>query len=363
MITLVKSDIARVGGAEKYARVLIRAFQEKGREVKLITSGPVPLDLHCEVLTKELHSKTSVLKLHEFNNFCKNELTNSPAGPIFALDRYVAATHIRAGSGVHKAYLSHRKETDSIFRRTSHLFNPLHRAHLKIEKNGFEHPDLQVLFTNSHLVKNEILTHYNVDEKKISVIHNGAPWQELQPHFSDWHSHHNPNHYHFLFIGHNFERKGLRPLLHSLSLLKRQDWILSVVGSDKEQKKFHRLVNQLGIATHIHFYGSQKNTIPFLQAADCLVIPSYYDPFAGVTVEALAMGLFVVSSVTNGGSEVLTKETGSIIEELNNPEAVKHSLETAMTRPKNQTLSQKIRDSVKHLALSTQLSKYIEELL
>ena len=47
---------------------------------------------------------------------------------------------------------------------------------------------------------------------------------------------------------------------------------------------------------------------PFYQMADALVIPSFYDPFANVTVEALAMGLFVLSSKHNGGPEILTKK-------------------------------------------------------
>ncbi len=55
---------------------------------------------------------------------------------------------------------------------------------------------------------------------------------------------------------------------------------------------------------------------PFYQLADALAIPSFYDPFANVTVEALAMGLFVVSSRSNGGFEILDPSKGIIIENL-----------------------------------------------
>ena len=42
--------------------------------------------------------------------------------------------------------------------------------------------------------------------------------------------------------------------------------------------------------------GYPDNVLKFYKIADCLVIPSFYDPFANVTVEALAMGVFVITS-------------------------------------------------------------------
>ena len=65
------------------------------------------------------------------------------------------------------------------------------------------------------------------------------------------------------------------------------------------------LAAKLNIQRRVTFFGPQKEIRPFYQFADALVIPSFYDPFANVTVEALAMGLFVVSSKSNGGHEIL----------------------------------------------------------
>ena len=158
--------------------------------------------------------------------------------------------------------------------------NPLHRLILKLEKQAFENPDLKLLFTNSHMVRNEILEHYQVDPNKIRVIHNGVEWNEMQSDFDSWESNRlklarkrglNLNRYQFLFIGHNYRRKGLAKLLKALSLLFNRDFDLSVVGAEKHLKEFQQLTIQLKLQNHVHFFGPQKDTRSFYQIADALL--------------------------------------------------------------------------------------------
>src|SRR5476649_411631 len=48
-------------------------------------------------------------------------------------------------------------------------------------------------------------------------------------------------------------------------------------------------------------------------AADVFLLPTLYDPFANVTLEALAAGLPVITSAQNGASEIMTHETNGFI--------------------------------------------------
>lgn len=351
-LTLLKTRFDCSGGAEKYARTLANTFHEKGYKVTVLTTGPLTGAHPFRVLSHKLKSKTSVSKLWEFEAFCDRMLKQNPSQIILGLDRNRFQTHLRASSGVHKAYLRHRKHYDPAWKRFFHHLNPLHSSLLHFEKVSFEDPDLKVLITNSHLVKDEILQSYVIDEEKIHVIHNGVQWKAFEEPFLQTPYEKKP--FEFLFIGSGFERKGLRPLLLALSQLK-EEFHLSVVGSDKAAHTFQTLPKN-----KVTFYGAQKEIVPFLQKADCLVIPSYYDPFANVTVEALAMGLFVVSSKTNGGSEVLTPETGAIIEELHDTDSIIAALKKAFARPKTPSCANMIRESVKHLDFSTQLDRYIQ---
>lgn len=358
-VTILKTHFMKLGGAEKYARHLADAFHQKGCRVTVLTTGPIDDSFPYEVVSCSLHSKTSVSKLWEFEAFCEQRLKAHPSDIILGLDRNRFQTHLRASSGVHKSFLDHRKKFESNWKSFRHLFNPLHTSLLHIEKMGFENPDLKVLFTNSNLVKEEVLSHYVIDPQKINVVHNGVEWHKWQEPFDHWEEIERPDRFEFLFLGSNFDRKGLKRLLAGLKLLPDQNIHLSVVGSDKNQKTFEKM-SPKNIVT---YYGEQADIIPFLQKADCLVIPSHYDPFANVTVEALAMGLFVVSSKTNGGCEVLTPETGCIIEDLYNDESVKAALSTAMQYPKTPERATMIRNSIKHLDFSTQLNTYLETCL
>ncbi|MBS0630117.1 MAG: glycosyltransferase family 4 protein [Verrucomicrobia bacterium] len=351
-ITILKSRFNSQGGAEKYARCLADALHKKGCQVTVLTTettGTFPY----EVINHKLRSLTSLGKVLEFDAFCQKYIKRHPTDIVFGHDRNTFQTHLRAGSGVHRSFLKHRKLSEPRWLCFRHKCNPLHATLLNIEKKGFEHPDLKVLFANSNLVKNEILTHYNIAPEKIEVIHNGVEWADWQQSFDAWPTQKREDRFEFLFLGSNFERKGLAPLLAALRKL-RGDFHLSVVGKDKNQRKFEQLATGLPVS----FYGPQQDVRPFLQIADSLVIPSFYDPFANVTTEALAMGLFVVSSKTNGGSEVLSSENGAIIED-----DLTAALEIALTQPKTVESALKIRQSIKHLDFATNLNTYIEKCL
>ena len=359
-ITILKSRFTGQGGAEKYARCLAEAFFKKGCQVTVLTTDPVVGSFPFEIISTPLKSHTSVSKLWEFERFCEHYIQTHPTDCLFGHDRNRFQTHIRAGSGVHKSFLETRKHYEPAWKRWRHALNPLHTSLLHFEKTSFEHPDLEVLFTNSYLVKSQILAHYNVEEEKIHVVHNGVEWHKWQKSFDEWDTVYTPNRFDLLFLGSNFGRKGLLPLLKGLKAYGNKDIHLSVVGKDKQQKWYENLVSKWGLTHQVTFYGSQDQITPFLQKADALAIPSYYDPFANVTVEALAMGLFVMSSTMNGGCEVLNEETGCVIEDLNSPDDMKAALEKAVSKPKTKERAASIRQSVQHLDFSTQLQAYLD---
>lgn len=345
-VAILKKDLNAKGGLEKYTHKIKEAFQKKGVEVTLISATPKSF-------------LPSFYKLIQYEKAVLNRLKQERFDVIFGMERNSFQTHYRAGSGVHAAFLQRRTLTESTFKQLSFRLNPLHQTILSLEKKCFENKDLKKIFTNSKMVKNEILSHYNVDEKLIEVVYNGAPYYEWETNFQNSFEKKKET-FELLFIGNDYKRKGLLFLLNGIKLLKINDLHLSVVGYDKNLKSYEFLVKKMGLEKKVTFYGPQKNIIPFYQKADCLCIPSIYDPAANVTMEALCMGLFVVSSTTNGAFEILTEKTGSIIEDLKDPQSVKQSLIEALKhlKTKNQAIS--IRNSVKELDFSIQLDKIID---
>ena len=360
-IAFIKEKLSGKGGLEKWAARLIPAFA-KTCDVTLLTTDLSPFD--------DASITTVRFPKAGFDKRCRHFLKKHPQEIAFGLDRFSAQTHHRAGNGVHPAFLERRKVTDPKWKVKTFHYNPHHRKILSIEKSGYE--NAQKIFTNSHMVKKEITRFYDVDPKNIEVIHNGVEWNEMSSDFAKWEKtktsfakelHLDLSDHQFLFIGNGYRRKGLDILLHALSRLDRKDVHLSVIGKDKELKKYIAMAKRLGIAGRVSFYGPRGDIRKFYALADTLVIPSHYDPFANVTIEALAMGLFVISSPFNGGSEILTRETGIVIPSLLEIDGVIDSLKTAMTRPKTATSANAIRQSVETFELDDVVGKYVSATL
>ncbi len=371
-IVLLKSNFHKKGGLEKYAWRTAKAFAAKGMHVDILTTGKkeeFPSDDQIVFHPLQTCRWPGFRRIEQYDHFCTQWTEQNHSPLIFGMDRNRMQTHLRAGNGTHISYLHHRALFEGFWKRATIPFNPLHKTILQIEKESFENPRLQKLIANSFMVKEEILRYYAVDEKKISVIHNGVEWHENENDFSLWFSQKkrvaqklqlDPNLFHFLFIGHGYLRKGLTPLLHALSRLPTRDFHLSVIGKEKKIKEFLSLTHKLHLEKNVSFFGPLEEILPFYQLADCLVIPSFYDPFANVTVEALAMGIFVVSSKTNGGHEILSSSNGTIIENILDPDAMKESLLCAMNHPKTKESAEKIRLSIRHLDFSKQLELLIQ---
>lgn len=359
-VVLLKSRSSNHGGLEKYASRIGKAFVERGERVSILTTG----EAEAPMYSIKTVPWPAFLRMEQFDWFVRRWLKKNGGDLVFGMDRNRHQTHIRAGNGVHAAYLESRILTEGRVKALLCKCNPLHRKILELEQAAFENPALQKLFTNSHMVREQVMKHYAIDSAKIQVIHNGVEWDEMEADFSQWKQAREEglkklnlpaDSFHFLFIGHGYLRKGLDRLLIGLAQLKGGDFHLSVIGKDNEMDLYRAKAVQLGLKDNIHFFGPSQEIRLFYQLADCLAIPSFYDPFANVTVEALAMGLFVVSSKHNGGHEILNSGNGAIIEDLLSPDAMSEALATALKHRKTDESSRRIRNSVKHLDFSNQL--------
>ena len=107
----------------------------------------------------------------------------------------------------------------------------------------------------------------------------------------------------FLYVGSGFERKGVAQALQALA--RTPDAHLLIVGHDKKAKQYQRLSRSLGVGQRAHFVGAQTDVKPYYGLADALLLPTLYDPFPNVVVEAMACGLPVITSKKCGAAELI----------------------------------------------------------
>jgi D-inositol-3-phosphate glycosyltransferase len=153
-----------------------------------------------------------------------------------------------------------------------------------------------------------------------------------------------------LFVGRIEPLKGLANLIQALSIIRgngkcgRDCYCLVVIGGDPdaskdtmsaEMYKVKKLCSELGLDDLVLFLGKRaQETLPYYySAADMLIMPSYYESFGMVALEAMACGTPVVASQV-GGLPYLVKDgkTGFVVPG-GDPQALVEPLNRLMNDP------------------------------
>jgi D-inositol-3-phosphate glycosyltransferase len=125
-----------------------------------------------------------------------------------------------------------------------------------------------------------------------------------------------------LFVGRIEPLKGVDILLGAAAQLEAEsDCFVLVIGGDNsarggELAHLRHLASELGIAEQVNFVGAvDHERLPlFYSAADVCVVPSFYESFGLVALEAMACGTPVVASRVGGlAGTVRDAETGYLI--------------------------------------------------
>ena len=119
----------------------------------------------------------------------------------------------------------------------------------------------------------------------------------------------------FVALGH-FERKGLPLILDAMRSDLPGHVKLDIVGGEPDLvDRYRRRVDEMGLTSRVHFAGMQKDVRPHFWSADAFVLPSVYEVFPLVALEAAAAGVPMVVSPLNGVEEFLTDgENGFLID-------------------------------------------------
>jgi D-inositol-3-phosphate glycosyltransferase len=124
-----------------------------------------------------------------------------------------------------------------------------------------------------------------------------------------------------LFVGRIEPLKGIDILINAVAQLgDESDFHVLIVGGDRRSRRqvshLQELASDLGIGERVCFLGAvDHEQLPlYYNAADVCVVPSYYESFGLVALEAMACGTPVVASRVGGlTGTVRDGETGYLI--------------------------------------------------
>lgn len=161
---------------------------------------------------------------------------------------------------------------------------------------------------------------YKADPRKIVVVPPGVDIHHFYPIPKDEaraFTNVPMDHLNILFVGRIEPLKGIDVLIQAIGMMTRQGFVerkrlsVTIIGGDPlasreamthEMARLQDLRNEYGVGDVVTFLGkrSQDTLVYFYSAADVLVMPSHYESFGMVALEAMACGTPVVASEVGG---------------------------------------------------------------
>jgi UDP-glucose:(heptosyl)LPS alpha-1,3-glucosyltransferase len=308
-VAFVRQRYAHDGGAERFVSRALDALRSRNVSLTLVTREWRGGE-GFEVIACNPFYLGRLWRDWSFARAVCRELEKRPFDLVQSHERIACCDIYRAGDGVHREWLKQRSRVLGRAGRLGLALNPYHHYVKAAERAVFTSARLKAVICNSRMVRDEIKRYFHLPDDKLPVIYSGVDTSvyhpDLKKHRAEIRARYGipEGATLFLFVGSGFERKGLSALLQAMARLPDNVFLL-VVGRDKHAQRFQRDAGALGLSRRAFFAGAQSDVKPYYGAADALALPTLYDPFPNVVLEAMASGLPVVTSLQCGAAELI----------------------------------------------------------
>jgi len=310
------------GGVENVAFETARGLVSAGDRVTVVTRSGVP-PAGVDLVPVRAPGGWQPLRVLGFSRAAARA-TRHGFDVVQSFSRTRHQDVFRAGGGIHAEFLERCHAGDRLRR-----LSPRHATLLAIERRVFADPR-QLVVCNSRWVRDGIAERYRVPPERLAVVPNGVDLERFHPRQRGttgralrerlgagdrtvW-----------LFAGSGFARKGLDVALRALARGGTAGDVLWVAGRDAPAR-WRRLAATLGVEERVVFLGARNDLEGVFAACDALLLPTRYDAFANVCLEACAAGVPVVTSASNGAAEI-ARQAGRVVERADDVEGFAEAL-------------------------------------
>ncbi|HRF09879.1 MAG TPA: glycosyltransferase family 4 protein [Xanthobacteraceae bacterium] len=334
-IAFIRQRFSRFGGGELILDRTIAALAARGVPLTLIAREWEPREgvafQRCDPPRSPRASRDS-----RFARAACDLVAALPETLVQSHERVPCCDIYRAGDGVHAAYLAHRARGMGFFKTLFQNFSAYHRDVIALERTMFASPRLKAVIVNSEMVADEIVTHFGYPRERIHHIPNGidlprfdsADLVKLREETRSGLGFSGARKV-FVIVGSGYERKGVAQAIEALAQSKSGAGLI-VIGHDKNVSRYEKLAARRGISGDVRFPGKQSDVLPYLAAADAMILPSIYDPFPSSVLEGLAAGLPVITSETSGARDIVRELDGGLVRDANDIDGLAQSITIAL---------------------------------
>ena len=316
-------SVINFGGGERHLVDLSRSLVDLGHEVYAASVPGSPLWNELSFLKQERTLALSRL----------NYLKNLAALAGFIRAHNIHIVHVHAARDYHLAAMAVKLASRVRLVLTRHVLFPLRGINKHLLK------DTARVIAVSQAVAESLRQNGVIDSSKITVVHNGIDVDRFKQSTA------REGDFPLLVgtVGHLAPIKGHDLFLQAAALISvhRQDVQFVIIGEDKSPQKGDRkalesLVAELGLDGSVTMPGWSNDISGALSSMTVFVSAARAEPFGLSIVEAMAAGLPVVATASEGASEIIEDgHTGKLVP-LEDPESlaevIKHLLDDPLER-------------------------------
>lgn len=346
-IAITHTRYSFVGGVEKYLFSLVKRLLNEGHEVHYFchfweAEADSRIQFHK---ISNIFKPFRALKVWSFDRWSRAAIEAGDYDLVHGFTKTGKQDIYTDGSGCLKAYQEY-----SLKEGQSSPFSPwvaslkklsLHQRIVeKLERERFTRGHFRRILAMSKFAQRQICRRYDVTEDEVKVIYNGVDFDDFNPtgreglraefrqrlNYSD-------KEVVALIVGNDYRRKGVETLIQATKLIKEagglpdgRQFRVAIVGKEKQkyEMRLYDLAQKLALHRDVRFFGPQRNIAEWHVLSDLHVLPTRFDIFGNVILEAMAMGRPTIVSSMAGAAEVVKEgETGLILTDPKDAKALK----------------------------------------
>jgi UDP-glucose:(heptosyl)LPS alpha-1,3-glucosyltransferase len=230
---------------------------------------------------------------------------------VMSFARVLNADIVRSGGSAHSSYIRAARRWQSTIASAAMRLSTYHRAQIALERASFKSRYFRQAIAVSERVRQDLLKTFTLAPSKVVTLYNGVDLRRFAPNRDQSLARKIRRELGIpedsravAFVGHGFARKGLRFLLEAWPLVNLRTCLL-VAGEDRAAAAYRRRAMQLGLDERIFFIGARADIEHLFAAVDALALPSLFEPFGNVVMEAMAAGLPALCSKLTGAAELI----------------------------------------------------------
>ena len=327
----------RRGGVERVMVECLNFLAQRDHETHAFASQWDPSVLRPEVIRHDVPSRAFLpaMQVNRFRRASAEAIMKLRPSVVGSFGVAAVPGSVVWMQSVHAAWMEISRRTRTPRERFKQRLNPFHPMILHAERQMLDRRNYRRLIALTPQVREDLHRYYGVPAADVDLLPNGFSRAEFNPDNRrrdraemrrrlDL-----PDHAKVVvFVANESERKGLPQLLRAAAKLGDSTLHILAVGRF-DPAPVRKLASSVGLGTRLRLPGASAQVAQYYAAADLFALPTQYEAWGLVIVEALACGLPVLTSRLAGAAvTVRAKDTVTLLDRLDglDPEVISRSV-------------------------------------